>query len=182
MSAASAAAGAEVDRRLNDVLRALPGRPQMLGDAALDRCLRMAEFEGADPGPMHCQWQKARYVSFDGNLRETAQSWYSALDRQQWAGSPAPLPPDSGYTAERYEYIDAETQDYLIITMVRDSVSVPLLDNEQRREGFQETRREHQEFGSRKAAEQALTDGRRIAEITLIRTYYSESDRPRPPY
>lgn len=182
VSAASATARAEVDSRLNDVLSALPGRPQMLGDAALDRCVRMAEFEGADPGPMHCQWQKARYVSFDGNLREAAQSWHSALDSQQWAGSPAPLPPDSGYTAERYEYIDTETQDYLIITMVRDSGSLPLLDNEQRMEGFQEYHREHQEFGSRKVAEQVLADGRRIAEITLIRTYYSEGDHPGPPY
>ncbi|MGW3724266.1 hypothetical protein [Streptomyces sp. NPDC000851] len=182
VAAASITAKAEVDRRLDDVLSALPGRPQLLGDAALDRCFRIGEFEGADPGPMHCQWQKARYVSFGGSLEDVAHSWRSALEARQWSGSPAPVPPGSGYTAERYAYIDAATQDYLVITMVRDSGSLPFLDNELTMEQFEKHRREHQEFGSRKAAEQALADGRRVAEISLIRAYYAEGELPRPPY
>ncbi|MEG3630777.1 hypothetical protein [Streptomyces poriticola] len=182
VSAASALAAVDVDRRLDEVLGALPGRPQLLGDAALDRCLRIGEFEGAPPGPMHCQWQKARYVSFEGDPGEAAQSWHSALEGGQWAGSRAPLPPGSAYSAERYRYIDDAARYYLIVTMVRDSGSLPLLDNELYLEQPQKHRREHREFGSWEAAEQALADGRGVAEVSLVRAYYAEGELPRPPY
>ncbi|MEU9133767.1 hypothetical protein AB0D08_37735 [Kitasatospora sp. NPDC048540] len=183
VAAASRTASVELDRRLSEISGALPGSPRSLGDATLDRCLRgHREFDSDSALPVFCQRQTALYVTFDGGLQDVARRWHEALTAQGWQGSPAPLPSGSGYTAERRHYVDPATDDYLVITMVGDQQSLPLLSNEQSFEGATQHRREYRPFNDRQAAESALSGRHRVAEISLIRTYFSEGPRPRPPY
>ncbi|MDH6130420.1 hypothetical protein [Kitasatospora sp. GP82] len=183
VAAASRTASVELNRRLSEMSGALPGSPKSLGDAALDRCLREHREFGSDSAlPVFCQRQMALYVTFDGGLQDVARKWDEALTAKGWQGSLAPLPPGSGYTAERYDYVDPVTDDYLVITMISDQQSLPLLSNEQYFEGAAQHRREYRPFGDRQAAESALSGRHHVAEISLIRTYFSEGPRPRPPY
>ncbi|WP_157537293.1 hypothetical protein [Kitasatospora azatica] len=183
VAAASRTASAELDRRLAETAGTLPGAPRRLGDATLDRCLRERREFASDPAlPVFCQRQTALYLAFDGNVQDVARQWCEKLNAAHWQGSAAPFPPGAGYRAERYDYIDSATDDYLVITMISDQESLPLLKNEQYFEGATQFRREQRPLGDMSAAESALSSGHRVAEISLIRTYFSEGPRPRPPY
>ncbi|WP_431683576.1 hypothetical protein [Kitasatospora sp. KL5] len=177
MSKASSIARAGLDQRLAEALATLPGHPELLGDAVLDRCVWPGSFEGARVGEINCQRMQARYVAVDGSPVEVAGRWKAALETLGWRGSSAPLPPGTGYTAVRHYYKDPLNQDFLSVTMVGDRESMALLDNEVRLEGFYEYRRDLREFGGRDAAERALAAGRQVVELSMARTYYFEGPR-----
>lgn len=170
VSKASATAKAELDRRLAEVLAALPGRPELLGDAAWDRCLWGGDVESDTVSSMNCQRLHARYVVFDGDPAEVAGSWYTALGARNWSGART----RSGQPYEWYYYVDPVTKDYLRITVVSESDLLLTLDDEAYREGIITYELSRQRFGAQDAAERAVAAGRRVAELSLVRTYYAE--------
>jgi hypothetical protein len=171
---ASRAAEAEGERRLDEVVNVLPGASRQLGAAATDHCLRHPPFEGEPPGPLSCQWRLERYVVFDGDLRTVGEAWVKALGNNQWVGSRAPFPSDYSSTSERYEYHDPQTHDRLVLTLVQDSGELHLLDAPPSIEPSVDYEREQRNFTSRRAAEHAVAEGRRVARISLIHAYYSQ--------
>ncbi|MGW2397990.1 hypothetical protein ACWCYY_15740 [Kitasatospora sp. NPDC001664] len=177
VSKASGIARTELDRRLAETLATLPGHPELLGDATLDRCLWSGSFEGAKAGEINCQRMQARYVAVEGAPAEVAGQWKAALESRGWSGSSAPLPPGTGYTAVRDHYNDPSNQDFLSVTLVGDRASMALLDNDIPLGGFSEYRRDLKEFGDRGAAERALAAGRQVVQLSMARTYYFEGPR-----
>ncbi|MFI1938622.1 hypothetical protein ACH44C_15795 [Streptomyces purpureus] len=176
VDAASSKAKTEAEDRLEEVVGLLPGAPRPLGDAAADHCLRNSSFEGEPPGPLGCQWRLERFVVFDGDLRAVGEAWGKALGDDRWIGSRAPFPSGYSSTSERYEYRDPRTRDRLIITLVQDGPELRLLDDATRFEfeGVEEYERERRSFTGRKAAEQAVKQGRQVAGVSLVRAYYSQ--------
>ncbi|WP_436987924.1 hypothetical protein [Streptomyces sp. enrichment culture] len=171
---ASRSARAEAERRMEEVVDVLPGAPRQLGAAAVDHCLRHVPFEGEPAGPLTCQWRLERYVVFDGDLRTVGEAWGKALDGDRWIGARAPLPPAFARTSERYEYRSPQTHDRLVVTLVQDSGELRLLNTPPGIEPNEEYEREQRPFAGRKAAEQAVARGQRVARISLVRAYYRQ--------
>lgn len=174
---ASRSAKAESERRLEEIVDALPGAPRLLGEAAADHCLRHPPFEGEPAGPLTCQWRLDRYVVFEGNLRTVGGEWRKALTDDRWKGSRVPFPPGFRSSSERYEYHDPRTRDRLDVTLTRDSDGLRSLYAPPAVEPFVEYEREQRGFTGRDAAERAVAEGRRVARISLVHAYYGQDGR-----
>ncbi|WP_267243589.1 hypothetical protein [Streptomyces sp. PR69] len=177
VNAASGKAKEAAERRLEEAVGTLPGAPRQLGAAAADHCLRHVAFEGEAPGPLSCQWRLERYVVFDGDLRTVGETWRKALGNGRWTGSQAPFLPGYASTSERYEYRDPRTHDRLIITLVQDRDEFRLFGPPPSTEPYEVYEREQRAFTGRKAAERAVTEGRRVARISLVHAYYGQDGR-----
>ncbi|MGY1455965.1 hypothetical protein [Streptomyces sp. SS8] len=174
VDAASREAGPEGERRLEEIIDGLPGVSRQLGTAAKDHCLRHPAFEGEPPGPLSCQWRLERYVVLDGDPEEIGEKWTEALGEDRWAGSRKPFHPDYASSAERYEYRDARTRDRLVVTLVREDADLPLLYAPPTIEPSVEHERERRDFTGRDAAREAVTEGRRVARVSLLHAYYGQ--------
>lgn len=174
---ASRSAKAEGERRLEEIVDALPGAPRQLGAAAEDQCLRHPAFEGEPAGPLTCQWRLDRYVVFDGGLRTAGGDWRKALTDDRWKGSRVPFPPGFRSSSERYEYQHPRRHDRLDVTLTRDSDGLHSMYAPPAVEPFVQYEREQRGFTGREAAERAVAEGRRVARISLVHAYYSQDGR-----
>ncbi|WP_223189331.1 hypothetical protein [Streptomyces sp. TRM68416] len=172
---ASSQAKARAEHRLQETVGGLPGTPRPLGAAAADRCLRNLPFEGEPSGPLSCQWRLERYLVLDEDPRTAGDTWAGALGDARWTGTETWFPVAGDSAAERHEYRDARTHDRLVVTLVRGSEALDLLDAAPRFEGVETYEREQRSFAGRKAAGQAVAEDRTVARISLVHAYYSEN-------
>ncbi|WP_371502517.1 hypothetical protein OG871_35745 [Kitasatospora sp. NBC_00374] len=175
VDAASRRARTAAQQRLDETMAALPGGLRTLGDAATDRCLRDGPFEGAEPGLLQCQWELARYVVVDDkNIRAIGGNWSVALSRQRWSDSGRNAPPGWNVNDGRYDFDDPQTNEHLVVDLVRNQADLDSLQDARSYEGVQEYERERRGFTARAAAAQALAEGRTVAQVSLSHAYHRE--------
>ncbi|MFG2823444.1 hypothetical protein ACGFX4_28970 [Kitasatospora sp. NPDC048365] len=175
VDSASRPARAAAQQRLDETVAALPGGARTLGDAAADRCLRDAPFEGAGPGLLQCQWELSRYLVVDGAAAGTiGENWSGALTGVRWKDLMADAPPGVRGPEGRQDFDGPRSHERLVVTVIRSRAELDAVPDLEGHEGVQEYLREQHAFAGREAAAQALAEGRAVVRIFLTRAYHRE--------
>lgn len=158
-----------VAERLESVLGDLPAVAQSVGGASLDRCLRDMPFEGEPAGPMRCQWRSEEYLVLDGDISDIESAWTHAFEAAGWRAS-------HSRPNEILTFSSADSPEMLTVTFASGAGDLDNLLHERLIEGTEKHVRSEKTLPDSSAIDTALTDGRNLARVSVLRAYYSEDN------